>query len=483
MTIDGVAKTPLTMDFTGTTNLNGVASVINGALTGGVCTWNGSQFIITSNTTGAGVKAYGTISISGQPSNGDSFTIDGTAVTFVSSSPTGNQVIIGSSAAVTMQNLLNFLAASTDVNISLATYTINGLVITVTYGVVGTVGNAFTLVKSGTNLAVSAATLASGAIASTVSAVTAPGSGTDISALLGMTASTLVALVSGFAAETPVACAQALCGLTTAFYGFMFSATTAITTAQSLDVSSFIEALDITRLHGVTITNTSVLSSLVSNDLASLMKAAGYNQSFCQYSSIAHAVASMFGRLATVDFTQSNSTLTLMFKQEPGIVSENITDTQANTLQAKNCNVFAQYVNGTSIIQYGGCSGGDYIDEVQGIDWLQNAMQTAVYNVLYTSTTKIPQTDAGVNQLTNAVQSVCEQAVFNGFSAPGIWNGQPFGSLTSGQFLKTGYYIFAQSVDLQSQSDRAARNAPPIQVAVKLAGAIQQATINVIVNR
>jgi hypothetical protein len=381
-----------------------------------------------------------------------------------------------------MQNLYNFLAASNDTNISECTYTINGLVITLLFNTVGTAGNSFTLAKSGTNLAVSGANLSGGSAASTVTAATT-GGGTDISTLLGLTASTLVALVSGYASETPVACAQVLTNLSTAFYGFMFSATASITSAQSLAVSSFIEALDITRLHGVNISNTSVLSSLVSNDLASQMMAAGYEQSFCQYSSTTpHVVASVFGRLATVDFTQPNASLTMMFQQEPGVVAEDLTAQQAATLQAKNCNVFASYVNGTSILQYGVCSGGDFIDQTQGLDWLQNAVQTAVYNVLYTAGTKIPQTDAGVNQLVNATQSVFDQAVFNGLAAPGIWNGQPFGSLQTGQYLKTGYYIYAQSVNLQSESARAARQAPPISGAVKLAGAIQSASINVFVN-
>lgn len=483
VTIDGVAKTPTGLNFSAITNLNGAATVINGTLTGGTASWNGSQFVITSSTTGAGVQATGTISITGQPSNGDYFTLGGTTVTFVTSSPTGNQVVIGSSSTITMQNLLAFLQASSDTNLAKCTYTLSSLTITLLFNTVGTTGNSFGLVKSGSNLAVSAATLASGAIASTVTAVTSPGSGTDISTLLGLTASTLVTLVSGYASETPVQCASVLTGLTSAFYGLMFASTATITNAQNLAVSGFIEGLDITRLFGVTITNTSVLSSLVMNDLATLMKQSGYAQSFCQYSSSsAYAVASVFGRMATVDFTQSNSTLTLMFQQEPGITAETLTETQANTLQAKNCNVFANYVNDTSILQYGVVSNGDFIDEIQDIDWIQNAIQTAVYNVLYTAGTKIPQTNAGVNQETNAIQGVCDQAVANGMAAPGVWNGQPFGALNSGQYLKTGYYIFAQSVDLQSEADRAARISPPIQVAVKLAGAIQSVNISVFVN-
>ena len=171
-----------------------------------------------------------------------------------------------------------------------------------------------------------------------------------------------------------------------------------------------------------------------------------------------------------------------MFKQEPGVAAENLTAAQASVLQSKNCNVFVDYVNDTMILQYGVMASGQFFDTIQGVDWLQNAIQTEVYNVLYTSLTKIPQTDAGVNQIVNAIGGACGQGVANGLLAPGTWNGPSFGQITTGQYLKAGYYIYAQPVALQSQADRAARKCPPIQVAVKLAGGIQSANILVDVN-
>jgi len=113
----------------------------------------------------------------------------------------------------------------------------------------------------------------------------------------------------------------------------------------------------------------------------------------------------------------------------------------------------------------------------------QNDVQTDCFNVLYTSTTKVPQTDAGINQLTNACTSACQDAVNNGLAAPGVWNGPSFGSLQTGQYLKNGYYVYAPSVSTQSQSDRDARKAPPIQIALKLAGAVNTVDVLVTVNQ
>jgi Protein of unknown function (DUF3383) len=481
--IDGVTKTLTGLDFSAQTNLNGVASVITTALSGaGVCTWNGSYFVITSATSGTGVQASGTITFTGQPTGGtDTITVNGLSIAFVSSSPSGNQVLVGSTDVDTAANLQAFLSASSNADLTPATYSRNGLIITVTYKTVGTGGNAFTLAKSSSAITLSASTLAGGAVASSVTAATAAGSGTDISAQLMLTAATLQALIPGFAAESPVAGLAAIINLTTAFYGIMFAATESITDQQNIDVANFVEAQELTFLFGVTVINTNVLSPLVSNDLASEFKLLGLNQAMTQYSSSSdYAIASLFGRAFSVDFTQANSTIVLMYKQQPGVAPEALSQSEASVLKAKNCNVFVQYENDTNIIQYGVVASGQFIDTIQGVDWLQDAVQTACYNVLFTTTTKVPQTDAGVNQLTSAIAQVCAQGVNNGFIAPGIWNGTPFGNLSQGQYLKLGYYIFAQPIALQSQADRATRVAPPIQVAVKLAGGIQ--TVNVLIN-
>lgn len=374
VTIDGGSPLSITgLNFSAAANLNAVAALVQAALTGATCTWTGSQFVITSTSTGT---------------------------------------------------------------------------------------------------------------SSTVSFATPPASGTDISTLLGLTAAVALPLVPGFAAETPVQCVAALIDASPLWYGLMFAASTQPTDSQNLAVAALIEAQSMTRLFGVTITNSNCLSSAVTSDLGSELKALNYNQSMTQYSSSSlYAIASLFGRAFSVNFQSNSSTITLMYKQEPGIVAENLTESQASVLKSKNINVFVAYVNGTMIIQYGVVASGEFIDTIQGVDWLQNAIQTEVYNLLYTSTTKIPQTDAGVNQLVNAISAACQQGVANGLIGPGTWNASGFGQLVQGQYLNTGYYIYATPLALQSEADRAARIAPPIQVAVKLAGAIQLVNIQLNVNQ
>lgn len=480
--VDGTTKTLTGLNFSGATNLNGVATIIDTALSGGSVNWNGENFTVVSDTTGAGALATGTITFTAAGTAADTVTINGQAITLVASAPSTNQILIGTDATTTAANLQAFLQSSSNALLTPATYSTAAGVTTITYKTIGVAGNAFTLAKSSTAITISGATLTGGKVPSSVGYATV-GTGTDVSTLLGLTSTISQALVPGFASETPAQCAAILSSMSPAWYGLMFQASTEPTDSQNLDVSTFIESASIRRIYGVTITNTNVLSSLVSSDLASSMMSAGYLRSFCQYSENAYVVASLFGRAFSVDFTANNSTITLMYKQEPSVAPEDLTEQQAATLIAKRCNVFALYVNDTMLIQQGVMSGKAYIDEIQDLDWFQNDIQTNCFNVLYTSTTKVAQTDAGVNQLTNAIAGACNDAVNNGTIAPGVWNGPPVGQLATGQYLKTGYYIFAQPIALQSQSDRDARIAPPIIVCVKLAGAIQYLVVSVNVNR
>ncbi len=485
VTVDGVVKALTALNFSAALNLNGVATVVTTALAGSaVCTWNGFQFVITSATTGAGVEASGTITFSGNPSPADTVTVNGVVITFVASGPTGNQVLIGGTSAITAVNLLAFLRASSSSNILQASYSISSLVVTARFNAVGVAGNSFTLAKSGTNLAVSGAMLSGGTNPSSVSYATAPGSGTDVSALLGLTSAQALPLVPGYDAESALAAVEALEVLDPDWYGLMFAASVMPDDSANLSIAAFVEALDITRLFGVVIQNTNVLSSVVSNDLASEMKALAYAQSFTMYCSTnPYSVASVFGRLFSVVLTGSNTMIDLMYKQMPGIAPENLTTEPANVLQSKRCNVFAGYDNATAIFQYGVTSGPAFIDETFGDNALQNAIQTNVYNVNFTSATKVPQTDQGESAYVNAISQACQQFVVNGYGAPGQWNATGFGSLVEGQFLKTGYYIFAPPVSSQSESDRAARKSVPFQVAFKEAGSTQTVQIDVAVNQ
>lgn len=319
---------------------------------------------------------------------------------------------------------------------------------------------------------------------SSVGYATSGASGTNVSALAGLTATLAYDPVPGYDAETPVQCAETLADVSGEWYGLMFAASTMPTDDQALEVAAFIEAASKARVFGYTVTDIRAKSAVYASDLFTRLKALSYDRSIGQYStSSPYAVASLLGRAFTVNFNANRSTITLKFKTEPGIVAETITETEATALAAKNANVFVNYDNDTAIVQEGKVASGAYFDEVHGLDWLQNAIQTECFNLLYQSKTKVPQTESGVGQIVSTIAKVCREAINNGLIAPGVWNADGFGQLAQGDYLPQGFYIYSQPIVDQAQSEREARKAPPIQVAAKLAGAVHFVDVAIDVNR
>ncbi|WP_458038699.1 DUF3383 family protein [Pantoea ananatis] len=251
-----------------------------------------------------------------------------------------------------------------------------------------------------------------------------------------------------------------------------------------LPVCAAIESSSLSRILAVTTKNTDALLTTVNTDIASKVKAAKYSRTFVQYSSTSnYGAISAFGRAFTVDFNGFGTTITLKFKQEPGITYESLTPAQAAALDAKNCNVYVYYANDTAILQQGVMGNGDFFDERHGLDWLQNYVQTNLFNLLYTSGTKVPQTDAGNTRIMANVEASMDQAVDNGLITPGVWNGGQIGQLSPGDTLTKGYYVYMAAISSQAQADREARKSVPVQVACKLAGAIHYASVQINVMR
>lgn len=306
--------------------------------------------------------------------------------------------------------------------------------------------------------------------------------GVDVSAVLNLTAATgASAPVTGIVAETPLAALALFSKYTWYGAGFAVAVQSDVTDAQHLANMAYMEASN--RIYGVTTNAAAVIDPTQTSDLASVAHSSLYSRSFIQYCSTdVNAVFSFIGRAFTVDYTQQNSTLTMKFKSEPGIIPEILNETQAAAITAKCANVFVTYANGVSIIQEGVMCSGLYFDTRVGADWQANDLQTALFNALYLSPTKIPQTDSGMHILLTTAEASMDRGVNNGLCAPGVWNETlEFGTLSTGDTLSKGYYVYMPPVASQDISDRSARKAPPMQIAYKLAGAVHfaSATINI----
>jgi hypothetical protein len=320
-----------------------------------------------------------------------------------------------------------------------------------------------------------------GATSSVSYLTAATGGGTDLSAQLHMTAALAERSAPGLAPETPVAALARVDGR--GWYACTFAASIALTDAQHLANSGYIEAASDKHVYGITSAEAIILDPVNTSDIASQAMLADYTRTVIQYSiTNSAAICSFFGRALTVNFEGSMTTITMKFKVQPGVVPELLTGAQASTIANKRANVYVQYNNGTSIVQEGMMSGRAYWDEIHGLDWLANRVQNDIWNLLYQAP-KVPQTNPGIHLLVNAADGGLSQGVNNGLIAAGIWNAPGFGELTQGTFLTRGWYSFANLVETQNQADREARIAPLIQIAVKLAGAVHFANVLINVNR
>ena len=192
--------------------------------------------------------------------------------------------------------------------------------------------------------------------------------------------------------------------------------------------------------------------------------------------------AAYAGRAFSTNFSGSATSQTMQLKTLVNVTPDDgITQTDYTNALAAGADMYVSF-EGDAGVACG--KGNGYFDVVYENLALKFASQAALYNVLKTAGTKIPQTETGMSSLRNAQGNVCLQFVRNGVLAPGKWNSpQTFGDPET--FKKNiednGWYIYSTPIALQPQSEREQRIAPLIQCACKRSGAIHEADLMILV--
>lgn len=179
--------------------------------------------------------------------------------------------------------------------------------------------------------------------------------------------------------------------------------------------------------------------------------------------------------LSTV-FTGDGTVSTMHLKDLVGFPADpGLTETILTACQNAGADVYADF--GVPKVFISGAN--SFFDEVYIGLAFKLAIRVAGFNYLATTNTKIPQTEIGMNGLKAAYRQIVKQFVANGAFAPGAWNGTTFGD--PADFIRNvadnGYYIFSSPIALQSQTVRASRAAPLVQIACKSAGAIHSSNV------
>lgn len=315
-------------------------------------------------------------------------------------------------------------------------------------------------------------------VASLITFLTPVGSGTDISSLLQMRQGEGTK-TDGIAAETITASLTAIQNVDPDWYGLQF--TKEVRDGVQINsedavvaAAAFCEAR--VKVFFNTSNDLDVLDSVTTNDIMSTLQDANYRRTISTYSSYPtqYPSASLAGRAFTVNFSRPDSTITLKFKQLPGITNENLTQSELAVLNSKNGNALI-VVGASPMFSESKMANGVFLDEVHGVDWLENAIQTNVFGYVLTRTTKVPYTDKGVAAIEQQVIKALDEAVRNGLIAPG--------TTIDGEFLATGYKTTLVPVAQVDQSNKEARNYPGLSFIVIGAGAIHAVQINGIFER
>lgn len=194
-------------------------------------------------------------------------------------------------------------------------------------------------------------------------------------------------------------------------------------------------------------------------------------------------MASYASRGLSTNFSGSNTTSTMNLKDLSGVQPDpSMTQTLYNKAKAAGADIYASIQGVPKVISFGA---NRFFDQVYNQLWFVAALQVAGFNFLAQSDTKIPQTEAGMDGLKGAYRNVCEQSGTNQYTAPGRWTsptifGNPADLISN--IAQRGYYIYSQPISQQSQTDRADRKAPLVQIAIKEAGAIQESDVIVNIN-
>ena len=236
-------------------------------------------------------------------------------------------------------------------------------------------------------------------------------------------------------------------------------------TGDVMEVAEWAEAAKKVFFNTTNDPSTLLLGTLGENSFASKLMAKSLMRTLTSYSSHPeeYPSASVAGRAFTVNFEGTNTTITLMYKKLPGITVEDLGPSEYAALVEKNCNAFLD-VGGNSMYATSIMANGNWFDTVHGTDWMQNHMETGVFNLVY-QTPKIPYTDVGVGMVVQRMEKTFRQAIRNGLIAPG--------TAADGEYLPQGFKIMTIPVAEVDASDKGARLYRGITFKCTGSGAIQ----------
>lgn len=254
--------------------------------------------------------------------------------------------------------------------------------------------------------------------------------------------------------------------------------TQGIESAKLLEFSNAFQAID-----NLWILNINTPSELA---IALDISTAGNTHTRCLYYSDPAAgflfSAAYMGRAFSVNFSGTGTVQDMHLKALATILPDRtINGSKLTDIRNAGCDCYVDF-GGLSRV-FGSLKNGSF-DQIYNVLALKFQLQASVFNLLATTFTKIPQTEAGMESIKSVIVGVMEQFTRNGYMAAGAWSSnQTFGDPVTFRrnIEENGYYIYSLPVAQQAQAERDQRIAPLIQIAVKEAGSINHVTLSLFV--
>jgi hypothetical protein len=188
--------------------------------------------------------------------------------------------------------------------------------------------------------------------------------------------------------------------------------------------------------------------------------------------------AAYASRALSVNFIANRSTHTMHLKELVGIEANGTIDsTLLNKIMTSGADCYVT-IAGLNVVYSSGENG--YFDQIYNLTWFKLDMAVNYFNTLKTTQYKIAQTEEGLESLKLALLKSCLAAVNNGYIAAGSWQSEDyFGDkeLFINNIKQMGFYIYNNPLNTQDASERTTRQAVPIMVAIKEAGAFHKGSL------
>ena len=263
---------------------------------------------------------------------------------------------------------------------------------------------------------------------------------------------------------------------TASFYGVLTVDT--VTAANWLTFAQDAEALSIPLMLFVPVTGT-VSDAVAANGTPDRLHGASIKRAVPFYCAAASDCAAVMGTAMGLELSHKSAAFSLCYKTVHGIRPSDLTQSEADSLKALGCNVYVARGYTHLLLENGSVSNGQRYDEVLYADKIADDLQNAAVTLLAENPDKLPQTDDSTAQFINRFSSILMGYTDRGILASSVWRGADVGPVRNGEIVENGFLLWADSYDDQSDADRAAHKAVPVQGALTLAGSIESIVITV----